>query len=336
MKSSVQVEHFAFAADDGYAVPLRVAVCSLLNACARNGGEISVHVLDLGISDSSWESSVEIWKRLMPEVKVCRHPIDASRYKDFRLWHGSLATYARIDLPELLADVDWCFYFDCDVMIVRDPRMLSTMCADDVALIGHVVREDIFTAIDGRWLVANGLPADGAHFVCAGVLMMNLDWLRKNDKVSACYDFLARYKDAVTPDQLALNCTCRGHVQPLPEGWGVISDEAMKVEDCGCIHFAGLVPWRAARGLGYYCGEQKLADIWRRFAVETAGIPPEKVDALSWRKTWCHRLCGAVAWQILKLCARLNAYPRKYERLIESVRVRERVHAAERISKQLL
>lgn len=329
------IKHFAFAADEGYAIPLRVAVCSLLHACVRNGGEVSVHILDLGLKENTWNSCTDCWRALMPTAKVFRHPIATCRYKGFRRWHGSLATYARIDLPDLLPTVDWCFYFDCDVMLVKDPRALSEICSNDVAIIGHVVREDIFNALDGKWLVANSLPADGAHFVCAGVLLMNLDWFRRNGGVAACYDFLTKYKDPVTPDQLALNCVCRGHIRPLPRGWGVISDEAIKLSDCGCVHFAGLVPWRAAHGLGYYCGEQRLADVWRRVAVELAGVPSRCVDALSWKNTWWLRSCGFVAWQLLKICTRLNLYPRRYKRLMGSVRKRMQAASVDRIIEQI-
>lgn len=332
---SFQVRDFAFAADDGYAIPLRVAVGSLLNVCSKNGGELVVHVLDLGVSDVNWTACVDSWKCVMPEAAFVRHPIDPARYAGLRLWRGSVATYARIDLPKLLPDVTWCYYFDCDTMVIEDPRLCSKWCDLDLALVGRAIRGDIVDAIDGKWLNEKGLPFDRSHYVCAGVLLMNLAWLRSHNAIAACFDFLSRYPDSVTPDQLALNCVCRGHVGLLPDEWGLGSDETMKSERCACVHFAGVVPWRKETDIGFFCGEHELAGIWRRLAVEKLNVPAEKLCNLSWRKTWFLRMAGFLVRQVLTIVVWTRLYPKRFGRIAESVRQRNRVQAVKRIRAQV-
>ena len=55
----------------------------------------------------------------------------------FRAWHGSLAAYARLFLPTLLSEVDWCLYVDGDTLFTDDPAKVLACRAEDVAIVGH-------------------------------------------------------------------------------------------------------------------------------------------------------------------------------------------------------
>ena len=322
---------FVFAADDGYSIPLRVAVGSLLNSCIGRGGEIVIHVLDLGISDANWQDCAESWRRLRPTVLIVRYPISPSRYARMRLWRGSVATYARIDIPELLRGVEWCCYFDCDTLIVRDPRELSSFCESDFAILGRAVREDIIDAVDGRWFREKGLEIDRNRYVCAGILLMNLSWFRSHGTAAKCFDFLLHYPDSVTADQTALNYVCKGSVGLLPDEWGLGSDETMKATSCSCVHFAGTVPWRNVSDIGFFCGEHRLADLWRRLAIERLGVTNEELPNLSLKRTWMLRSCGCITWHLLVTLSVLNCIPGRLGGIVKSVRQRRQARAVARL-----
>ena len=113
-----KLEHFVFAADGNFRLQLKVAVASLLEASADTDRDIVIHVLDMGIGNDAWDELVEVWRGLFESVNFERHLIDESRFAGYRKWKGGLAAYARILLPELLCDVDYCLYADCDTFFV--------------------------------------------------------------------------------------------------------------------------------------------------------------------------------------------------------------------------
>ena len=96
-----------------------------------------IHVLDVGIGNDAWDGLVNVWRRLSEAANFKRHLIDESRFVGYRTWKGGLATYARILLPELLCDVDYCLYADCDTFFVNGLEALDAYVGGELALYGH-------------------------------------------------------------------------------------------------------------------------------------------------------------------------------------------------------
>ena len=323
------LSHFAFASDGNFLLQLQVAVASLLHACRHRPREIIVHVLDLGITDEAWESICVLWKRIMPQASFERHKIDASKYANYRIWHGSLAIYSRLDLPVLLPEVDWCFYFDCDALIVNDPDEVANLCRDDLAIIGHL---DLGEA-DGIWAREHGLPFDPKTYVCGGVLLMNLAWFRRFGKKSACFDFLREYPVLPHVDQTVLNNVCQGHVGLLPSSWGVFVTDAVLEQECGCIHYAGsdgCQPWLDHFNLFHHCFDYQLLRLWRRFAVSIAGCRIPRVGVFACFMECVNRCMAITIVWALQLVITTGLYPAKYNELFERFDKRIRSKVADR------
>lgn len=298
---------FCFAADGNYTMPLKVCVASLIWSMRNEIRPVRVHVLDIGIGDESWLEIVESWKKLCSRiagksqascVSFVRHRIERSLFDGMMPWHGSVATYARLLLPNLLSDVEWCLYSDCDVLFVESPFMLDAYCEDsEISIAGHK-NPPSSDAIDGKWFRDNGLPFNSISHICAGFILMNLGYFRRHDFVQKAMDFLRKYEITASADQSALNYLCARSLRLLPKRWGIFSGEITD-ESGGAIHYADGVPWKlpvnATALLGHY---PDIAQIWRRFAVEIAMVE-RKLFRFSTASLVCLRVRSAIIWSFL-------------------------------------
>ena len=319
---SRRLEHFAYAADGKYALPLKIAVASLLHACREHPREFHVHVLDMGLSDADWEELSTTWKRLAPLASFVRHPLVAEEFRNYRVWNGSLATYARIKLPELLPDAAWCLYADCDTFFFDDPLDLERNLEDGVAMAGHLNPVSITEGGDRKWFMEKHIPMTFERYVCTGLVLLNLEWFRKHDGSRRCLEFLDRHPDSFAADQCALNYVCRNNVELLPSGWGSFSYEAIQEPVCHCIHFAGTTPWSPPMNWMFYCGEHRQDILWYRFATQVAGVPGLQRRFMPWGHTFVHRAKAAVLWPLLCAAAFLRIYPASMRDHAESIRNR--------------
>lgn len=221
--------HLVYAADANYLFPLRVAASSAI-AQASRPQDLVIHVLDCGIPDDKWETFGESLYG-GGRTRVVRHPIDLALFHSFAEWHGSLATYARLCLPDLLQDVAWCVYADGDTLLTDDPFKLGAFFDSRLAMQGHATS----LTTQPEWFARHGLALDWSHYVCAGFLLLNLAWMRTHSIARQSLEFLRKHPDAPFPDQDALNILCAGHVGMLPDAWGVFSGAALALKRPGCV-----------------------------------------------------------------------------------------------------
>ena len=133
---------------------------------------------------------------------------------------ASHMAYCRILLPHLLA-VPRVIYLDCDVLVFRDLSRLFDFELSAGKFVAAVPdSETCSLADDSRGLAkAMKLPAEGAYFN-SGVMLMNLDELRKQGFFERAVEFLNVWKVAYRfHDQSAMNFLLHGHIEELPEYW---------------------------------------------------------------------------------------------------------------------
>jgi len=282
------LKDFCFAADERYTMPLRVCVASLIWSMRKNIVAIRIHVLDLGIDDATFHDMTSLWHVVLKraggkgdEIEIVRHPVNKALFGSFMPWNGSVATYARLLLPDLLKECKWCLYSDCDVLFVESPLHLSAFCQKrEIAVLGHK-NPPWCDRYDMSWFESQHLPFDSSLHFCAGVILMNLEHFRQNNLAQKCFDFLSHYQVTASADQTALNAVCAEARQLLPWRWGVFCGELdgtiEREEGGGAIHYADGVPWKAPLNCTMLLGRNpQVADIWRKFAVEIAAVPAKE------------------------------------------------------------
>ena len=296
--------HLALASDanPGYPAGLTVAAASALRHLSPQAS-LTVHVLDLGIPDADFAQIEAILRKVRADVSVRRHPIDPARFKDLPHWKGSLAAYARLSLPDLLPEVDWVCYADCDVLFTGDLTDLFALADSTFWMLGH--SHDLpalpsVAAAQHRWHEAHGLPYDKTHYVCSGLLLMNLRAFREQDLTTRCLDFCRTYLDSRTPDQDALNTVCREHMGILPDFWGTIDPQCAPRALQGAFPFMGMVPWCATRDrFCWYAGVyvRELARLWRLTADKIIPKDSPWRDAMPLlRGLWWQRWLSPLLW----------------------------------------
>src|SRR5262249_32970107 len=150
------------------------------------------------------------------------------------------------------------------------------------------------------------LLAEGAYFN-SGVMLMNLDELRKQQLFERAVEFLScRRGDYRFWDQSAINFLLHGHIEELPEYWNRAAwrFDAQQNNDLDCVlHYTLSAPW-----LGGTSGPAQT--LFERFAAEL-GLPVNR-SSPQFRKSvrqkfWRNVLAPlrSVAFPIAALCYRL-------------------------------
>lgn len=331
--------HFVFASDDNFTVQLQAAVLSLLKVSVAVHSAQHVHVLDCGISDEKWrsvETRILLFaRRCSVPCKISRHHIDMHRFEQFRIWNSSKATYARLLLPSLLPEVQYCVYSDCDMLFFENPWILvDVLRHENVAVLGHQnpIDRDGKT-MDERWFIKNNVPYNHASYFCAGLIALDLDKFRKSGAVESMFDFLGRYHDVVSADQTALNWYFRNESALAPDGWGVFPRECFgDINEIFAIHYSGGSPWKDVVSWYAYLMMKPVDDIWLSFVRSTLGG-----NACRRRVLPSARFLGSLAMAIVRLIFLLKInLPFRREFMRESYDVLHRHSALDNARKRLL
>jgi lipopolysaccharide biosynthesis glycosyltransferase len=131
------------------------------------------------------------------------------------------AMWYRIFLPELLTDIDRVLYLDADTIVVDDLASLWEIPLDNayLAAVTNVFQPNHF----GR-PAQLGLPGPNVYFN-SGVLLMNLDEMRRDDCTAALRDFALRHSPQTIewPDQDTLNVVLGRRRVPLHPRWNCMN-----------------------------------------------------------------------------------------------------------------
>src|SRR5437867_8896561 len=182
----------ALASDERYFPGLYCAVASALSHFDRTR-EVDLKVLDGGIFRTSRDTLLRLIDRVGGCVRLEFVTADPSVFGEATLGPGeSYMTYCRILLPHLL-NVPRLIYLDCDVLVFRDLAQLFDLeLAPGKVLAAPRDSETLSLADDSPTIAdAINLPREGAYFNC-GVMLMNLDELRKQDFFERAVEFLNR------------------------------------------------------------------------------------------------------------------------------------------------
>jgi len=233
--------------NERYFPGLYCAVASALSHLdPTRGGYLKV--LDGGISQASRDMLERLVNGFGKPVRLELLPIDESVFRGATLGPGqSHMTYCRILLPHLL-DVPRLIYLDCDVLVFRDLSELFDIelaCGKVIAAVRD--SETSSLAEDSRMIAdAVKVPAEGTYFN-AGVMLMNLDELRRQHFFERAVEFLNMWKANYRfHDQSAINFLLQGQIEELPEYWNRASwrfdDQQNNDLDC-VIHYTTSAPW---------------------------------------------------------------------------------------------
>lgn len=235
-----------FTIDDGYTPFLAVALQSLIENASENYN-YCIKVLHTNVCE---EHKKQIKKYECKNVNIefvdLSYYIEKVKDKLYTRDYYTNTTYFRLFLPELYPQYDKVVYLDSDIIVVGDiselynvdmGTNLITAAPDDIIQYNKVFQ-------DYAELVVG--VAKYQHYFNAGVLLMNLDQLRKFKFQEKFLYLLGTVKFSVAQDQDYLNRLCKGRTTLISHDWNVMPyvNEETKKEDIKLIHYNfAYKPW---------------------------------------------------------------------------------------------
>ncbi len=268
-------------ADDGYIQHSAATMASILLNCDASSN-FRFHILDGGISPDKKEKLLKLKQLRDFDIQF----YDMTKYNwsifpDNRA-HTTLATYYRLYISEVLPkNIQKALYLDSDLIVEQD---LKELWNTDISKYVLGAIEDI-EGIDSR----NRLDLPNKYFN-AGVLLLNLNKLRKTNLLSTSVKYLENNKKLIIyQDQDILNGLFNTRYKDLPLKWNVNShmyfltekkhtytdNDAKKARtNPGIIHFTGglIKPWNKNKLI------HPLADEYWKYSKYTEFYPGKNTN----------------------------------------------------------
>ena len=235
-----------FAVDDGYCPFLAVAIQSLIdNSSAEN--TYLIKILHTDISDEN-KKKIAKYERENVDIEFVDLNYYIQKVKDklYTRDYYSKTTYFRLFLPNLYPQYDKVLYLDSDIIILDDiAKLYNTEMGDNLVA---AAPDDViqFNEVFQVYVEKVVGVADYRRYFNAGILLMNLDEMRKFKFQEKFLYSLDRVTFAVAQDQDYLNRLCKGRVKLIDRIWNrmPIEDPKIKTENVKLVHYnLAFKPW---------------------------------------------------------------------------------------------
>ena len=235
-----------FAIDDEYIPFLSVAIKSLKDNSSKEN-YYNIRVLYTNVTE---ENQKTICNYMCDNVNIefvnLTDYIKTIKDKLYTRDYFSATTYFRLFIPELYPEYDKALYLDSDIVILSDIADLYNIDLKD-NLVG-AAPDDVIQTIEVfrnySELVVG--VADYKNYFNAGILLMNLEALRKFGFQEKFIYLLGTVKFSVAQDQDYLNRLCKGRVTLLDKNWNrmPVGGDIKEREKLHLIHYnLAFKPW---------------------------------------------------------------------------------------------
>jgi lipopolysaccharide biosynthesis glycosyltransferase len=313
--------------DTGYAPHAATVMESIIQNCAEKL-EFAVIYYDLTsevqeVMSNHFENKVKNLTFYKVDETVLKQTLKNTKTASHL--HG-FNTFLRIFAPLLLPTEDkHIIYLDCDVIVLDDIRKMGQnadlsrpICAvkeydpqyklKDLGKLENVNRPSIDPFIfDAYWYRSYKylkMDHDVAYFN-AGVMIINLDYWRKNNISEKLTQFLTEKPNLFSADQDALNSVLNGNFGILEQKWNDLSkicgvmnnytteQKILAYNNPSIVHFGGSIkPWH------YLNNSNNRKDYWK-YRMSTPWNKKEYADKITLNK-WAVKNISYPAKSILK------------------------------------
>ncbi|MCI8587944.1 MAG: glycosyltransferase family 8 protein [Clostridia bacterium] len=239
-----------FAVDDGYIPFLAVSIQSLVD----NSSKENNYVIKILYTNISKENRDKISKYEKENVNIefvdLNEYVEEIKEKLFTRDYYSKTTYYRLFIPTLYPQYNKILYLDSDIVLLSDVADLYNEDLGD-NLVGGAP-DDVIQTIEVFRNYAEKVVgvADYKNYFNAGILLMNLDQLRKFNFQEKLIYSLGQIKFSVAQDQDYLNRLCKGRVKIINKAWNRMpvavaqGEPEAKGENLKLIHYnLAFKPW---------------------------------------------------------------------------------------------
>ena len=245
MKENLNTIPIFFTVDDKYVPFLAVALQSLI----ENSSEKNYYLIKILYTSITEENQEKIKKYEKENVNIefvdLNYYINKIKNKLYTRDYYSVTTSFRLFIPNLYPQYNKALYLDCDIVLLADVAELYNIDMGDNLV--AAAPDDVIQKIEvfQEYVEKVVGVADYRNYFNAGVLLMNLDELRKFDFQEKFLYSLEKIKFAVAQDQDYLNRLCKGRVKIISNVWDKmpISNDT-DTNDLKLIHYnLAFKPW---------------------------------------------------------------------------------------------
>ena len=233
-----------FAVDNGYIPFLGVALKSVIENTSKEN-RYAIKVLYTSVTEENKKRIKESEKEnISIEFVDLNKQLKEIQEKLYTRNYFSNTTYYRLFIPELYPEYDKAVYIDSDTICLADIAELYNVDMGDnlIAAIpdGAVQAIDVFKDYVERVVGVS----DYNNYFNAGVIVMNLEELRKYKFQEKFIYLLGKIRFEVAQDQDYLNRLCKGRVKILDYEWNRMPIMGKRDGDIKLIHYnLGSKPW---------------------------------------------------------------------------------------------
>ena len=204
----------SMALDDGYLYPTIVAMTSILeNAYAET--KYDFYVMHPGEFTENSKNKLMSLENKYPRCKINLIDMENKFKNAYDVGHITTPTYYRLCLSELLPDIDKIIWLDGDTLTFKD---LHDMYNIDME--GYYYRGFLDPNVNG----AKKFVEDNDHYICAGVMLINLSELRKDNMVPKFEKFIEENNDNLDQhDQTTINAMAYKKIGKLDPKFGTFN-----------------------------------------------------------------------------------------------------------------
>lgn len=247
MENNLEVIPIFFAVDDGYMPCLAVALESLIDNASKNY-YYSIKVLYTSINEEN-KRKINKYKRENVSIEFVdlNYYIEKIKDKLYTRDYYTKTTYFRLFIPNLYPQYTKAIYLDSDIIVLGDISELYNIDLED-NLIG-AAPDGVIQTIKVFQEYAEKVVGveDYRNYFNAGILLMNLDELRKIHFQDKFLYLLETIKFTVAQDQDYLNRLCKGRTKIIDIGWDrmPVSIDDYPEENIKIVHYnLADKPWR--------------------------------------------------------------------------------------------
>ncbi len=246
MENNKEVLPIFFAVDNGYIPFLAVSLQSLVDNSSKNHFYL-IKILYTNISEENMEK-IKKYERENVSIEFVdlNYYIEKIKDKLYTRDYYSKTTYFRLFIPNLYPQYNKALYLDSDIVLLKDVYELFSIDMEDNLVAG--APDDVIQTIEVFREYAEKVVgvADYRNYFNAGVLLMNLDELRKFNFQEKFLYSLDKIKFSVAQDQDYLNRLCKGRVKIIDGNWNrmPIANEKSEDGNINLIHYnLAYKPW---------------------------------------------------------------------------------------------
>ena len=233
-----------FAVDNGYISFLGVALKSLIDNTSEKN-KYAIKVLYTSVTEENKKRIKKYEKEnISIEFVDLNKQLEEIKGKLYTRNYFSNTTYYRLFIPELYPEYDKAVYIDSDTICLADIADLYNVDMGDnlIAAVpdGAVQAVDVFKDYVERVVGVS----DYNNYFNAGVIVMNLEELRKYKFQEKFIYLLEKIRFEVAQDQDYLNRLCKGRVKIIGYEWNRMPIMGKRDGEIKLIHYnLGSKPW---------------------------------------------------------------------------------------------